>query len=154
MARTAIRAGIAALLALAVPALVALMLDERTLSGITVWAKPLKFDVSLALHLFTLYILLRLLPEPALERPWFQVVLVAGVFAALIEALYIALQAARGRQSHFNNETPLEAFLYFAVMGTGAVVLVVSSFAVGWLVWRRARANAPAGLRTGAAGSR
>ncbi|MFN9505205.1 MAG: hypothetical protein ACK57J_11715, partial [Rubrivivax sp.] len=35
---------------LLLPSLGALMLDTRQLSGVSVWAKPLKFELSLALH--------------------------------------------------------------------------------------------------------
>ena len=57
-------AGVALLAALALPAALALFIDERTLLGVSVWHKPLKFDLSLALHLLTLHVLLRCFATP------------------------------------------------------------------------------------------
>ncbi len=142
--------GFALLLALALPTLLVLPLDARTLDGASIWAKPLKFDLSLGLHLLTLFILIRLLPVAERARPWINNIVLAGVLASLFEALYIALQAARGRRSHFNVDTALEAFLYFGAMGTGAVLIVVSAFCIGWLIWRRGDRHGGAGLHRGA----
>lgn len=143
--------GVALLAALALPSSIASVFDERTLLGVTVWAKPLKFDGSLALHLLTLFVLLGCLPRPQRERPVVRRVVLAGVLCAVLEALYITLQAARGRPSHYSVETPLETFLYYGAMGPAAVVIVASSFAVGWWLWRQGDPLTAAGLRWGGA---
>src|SRR5690606_10217231 len=59
----------------------------------------------------------------------------ASTAAGLFEIGYIMLQAARGRASHFNNETVLESAMY-ALMGIGAVTLVVAPFIMGVWLWR------------------
>jgi hypothetical protein len=81
-----------------IPAAIALGLDERSLRGVSVWVKPLKFMASLGLF--------------ALTTAWF-----VG-----LEIGYIALQAALGRASHYNFDSPLSAALYSA-MGLGALAL-------------------------------
>lgn len=146
-------AGVALLAALAVPAALALFIDERTLLGVSVWHKPLKFDLSLALHLLTLQVLLRCLASPLAPKPaaLLRLALLVSVFCVLVEAMYITLQAARGRASHFNQQTALESFMYTGVMGTAALLILAGAFVVGWLLWRHGDAQAPAGLRWGGA---
>jgi hypothetical protein len=136
--------------ALAVPSLLALMLDDRLLNGISVWSKPLKFQVSLTMMLATVLLLLPLI-ETTVREGW-------GVWLACLvacatasgEILYITLQAARGRASHFNADTPIEAFAY-GLMGVGAVLLVLSSLAIGVFLLLRPSPDAPAGLQMGGA---
>lgn len=124
---------------LALPSLGALMLDPRQLSGVSVWAKPLKFELSLALHWATVALLLGLLDPARQGMPLVRWALRIGAFATLVELLYIVLQAARGRASHFNNETLLEAVLYTALMGTAALLIVATTAALGVALWRHPR---------------
>ncbi len=144
-------AGAAGILALAIPSLLSLLIDDRTLFGESVWHKPLRFDVSLALHLLTLCALLRCLPSAEQARPSTRRVVGVAVLCSLLEVLYITLQAARGRASHFNVQTPLETFLYYGVMGPAAILIVGSTFYIGWRLWRHADASVPEGLRRGGA---
>ncbi|WP_374370516.1 hypothetical protein [Dongia sp.] len=127
--------------------LVLLAIDPRTINGVSVWAKPIKFQLSLALHFATLALLLRLLIPAA--RPALRLGFILATAAALFEILYITLQSARGRASHFNAETPLEMALY-QVMGVGAVAIVIVAMAAGWTIWRQARPEIGPGLRLGA----
>ncbi len=124
---------------LALPTLGAMALDARQLSGVSVWAKPLKFELSLALHWATVALLLGLLDPARQGMPLVRWALRIGAFATLVELLYIVLQAARGRASHFNNDTWLEAFLYTALMGTGALLIVATTAALGVALWRHPR---------------
>jgi hypothetical protein len=134
--------------ALALPSLAALLLDERLLNGISVWSKPLKFQASLIVMLATLLLLLPLI-ESSSKTDWG--VWLASLTAAVTatgEIAYITLQAARGRASHFNAETQLEAMAY-SIMGVGAVFLVLSSLVVGVYLLRCPAPGAPRGLRLG-----
>jgi hypothetical protein len=121
---------------LALPTLGALAIDARQLSGVSVWIKPLKFELSLLLHWATVALLLGLLDPPRQGARLVRWALRIGAFATLVELLYIVLQAARGRASHFNNDTWLEAFLYTALMGTGALLIVATTAALGVALWR------------------
>ena len=146
-------AGIGALAALAVPSVFALFVDGRMLLGVSVWNKPLKFDLSLSVHLLTFYLLLGCIasPLPPKAQKTLRLVVLSAVVIVIAEALYITLQAARGRASHYNRDTALESFLYYGVMGPGAVLLLVSAFGFGWLLWRHGKPSSPAGLRWGGA---
>jgi hypothetical protein len=102
-----------ALAVIAVGCIALLLLDQRTLLGAPVWAKPLKFAISGALYFFTWSWLVSLLPRfrrSAGIATNVVVVLFAG------EYVLIVFQAARGRASHFNNATPFDNAL-FQVMG-------------------------------------
>jgi hypothetical protein len=144
------RASIGICVAIFAIALVAWFVDDRTLAGANVWSKPLKFAVSLALHMSTLVWFSRFVDERSSSRQVLAVALVAAAFSAAIEILYIALQAARGRASHFNTETAIESFMYYAVMGGGALIIVGSTIAIGAVLLRAPRPDARPGLRLGA----
>lgn len=135
-------------LALALPSLCALYLDERLLNDISVWIKPLKFQASLIMLLMTLLLMLPLIDRPAREGNGVWLACLTTATMATAEILYITLQAARGRASHFNDSTPFESAAY-SVMGFGAVLLVLASLVIGlYILIRPDRTMAP-GLRLG-----
>lgn len=149
--RLTLVSGIAMLVALAAPSAVGWLLDGRELRGVSVWDKPLKFELSLTLHLATLLVAARLLPVhgPARDRRLAHRSVQAVTACCVLEALYIVVQAARGRESHFNRDTALESFLYFGAMSTGAVVILAGTAVVGVLLWRDARRPSASGLAYG-----
>ena len=108
-------------------------LDQRLLADEARWAKPAKFEISVIVHFVTLAVLASLLsPAKRNGRIWkamSYVVVAAGIF----EVMYIFLQAARGRESHFNNDTTIESVMY-GLMGIGAITLVAGSFYLGYLL--------------------
>ena len=113
----------------AVTAVLALV-DRRMIAGASVWAKPLKFELSLAIHFATLALVASVLGETWRRSPWLEAVAWASAACALFEIAYIALQAARQQGSHFNVSTPLYAALYSA-MAVGAVVITAAAAVVG-----------------------
>jgi hypothetical protein len=137
--------------ALVLPTLPAMFIETRTLNDISVWAKPLKFQFSFALHWLTLALLLRCIDTPARESKATLWLLRAAALSTLIELLYITLQAARGRASHFNFDTALETLMYYGVMGPASVVIVVVTAWLGYRVWRHPRPDIGRGLALGAA---
>lgn len=140
--------GIGLQVALAVPSLIALGLDDRLINGISVWTKPLKFQASLVMMLATLLLLLPLIKQSTRAGRGVWLASLVAVITAGGEILYITLQAARGRASHFNDSTPFEAMAY-SVMGAGAALLVLSSLVIGIYILLRPRPGAPSGLRLG-----
>ena len=110
-------------------------IDPRTLDGVSVWSKPLKFESSLALYFITLALLAGLLSAKALIKPAWRWATRLTVGAGIFEVIYIVIQAARGRASHYNDDTPVEHMMY-GLMGVGAVILVAVSFYLGWLLYR------------------
>ncbi len=148
-ARRLLILGIGLQMALALPSLIALFIDERVLNDISVWVKPLKFQASLTLMLGTLLLLLPLIEQRTRAGRGVWLASFVAVITASGEILYITLQAARGRASHFNDSTPFEAMAY-SVMGVGAAFLVLSSLVIGIYILRRPRPDAPSGLLFGA----
>ena len=130
-------AGTAALLlAMMVPTMLAMTLDARVLNGIPVWIKPLKVEFSVAVHLLTIAWLANLLPAEVREGRAMRRAAAALIVAGMFEVLYIALQAARGQASHFN-QSNVVAIAMYALMGVGAVTLVAVSARVGVLILRQ-----------------
>lgn len=133
---------------LMIPTLGAHLIDARTLNDVSVWDKPLKFEASLIVHLVTMGLVLRALNPEQRCGKLSAILSLATSFFALTEMLYLIIQAARGRASHFNYDTPLETTLY-SVMGAGAVTLVVCSFIWGVMVWRQPLNTIGPGTRLG-----
>lgn len=103
-------------------------LDERTLFGRSPWDKPLRFALSLGVYATTMAIVAHwlLARTRILGWRWLSPVLIGFM---VFEMTWIAVQAARGVDSHFNERTPFEAVM-FSLMGIGAAVL---SLGVLWL---------------------
>jgi hypothetical protein len=121
------------LMVLLIPiALIGLLVDDRTVVNSPIWLKPFKFAVSLAVYSFTLAWLLTFLKRFQRVGWWAGTVLAV---AGAVEMVVIVGQVVRGRRSHFNFETPLDAAL-FSIMGSTIVVLWVTHAIVAILLWR------------------
>ena len=148
-ATTLLLAGLGVQIALLLPSLVAAGIDVRLLNGVSVWDKPLKFEIALMVNFVTLLALMRaLLPAgPASRR--MRIAALVVTLTSTYEIAYIVLQAARGLASHFNNATPLASVAY-GFMGAGAVALVAGCFAFGLEFSARPAPLVSEGLRLGA----
>ena len=104
-------------------------LDDRTLVGVPIWAKPLLFSMSFAVYAVTLAWLISRLRRPRVRRLAHRVGTVIAVATGL-EMTAIVLQVLRGQQSHFNYSTPFNS-LVFAAMGVLVVVIFLATIAVG-----------------------
>lgn len=103
-----------------------LALDPRVVTGAPVWLKPAKFALSMALYCFTFQWILGYVRErPLLVRrvSWVTALMFWG------ESVAIYVQAARGRVSHFNYETPLESAV-FSIMGLMITILWLMNLVV------------------------
>lgn len=135
------------LLAVLVVIMPAYYFDARLFNGVSLWHKPTKFALSLLIHFATLAWLAQQLELRYRKSITLIVVGYSAVAAMLFEQVYITLQAARGRGSHFNYSTDLESALY-GVMGLGAILLVLASFVLGIMIWRKGTRDG-SGLRFG-----
>ena len=108
--------------------------DQRLLANEALWAKPIKFEISIVIHFITLAVLASLLSPAKRNGVGWKVMSYGVVAAGIFGAMYIFLQAARGRESHFNNATAVESAMY-SLMGLGAVMLVLGSFYLGYLLF-------------------
>ncbi|UOQ71797.1 hypothetical protein [Hymenobacter cellulosilyticus] len=110
---------------LVVLALVLLPFDDRSVLGLNVWFKPLKFALSDIIYLWTLGWLLADLPagpQRAVHRISWGVAI-----SILVEIGVIYLQAARGTTSHFNVASAFDGMLFslmgiFIMLNTGLLV--------------------------------
>ena len=108
---------------LAVILLPAMALDHRQLLGVSVWLKPWKFAVSIALYSLTVAWMVTLVgPGARLARG----AATAAAVALGIEIALITTQAVRGVPSHFNTQTPLDAMV-FDLMGASIVSVWVAT---------------------------
>ncbi len=121
--------------------------DARMIEGAPVWMKPLKFALSFAVLFATIAVLETRLSERA--RDGWPLRSVGWVMAAafLSEMAYIIYQAARAEGSHFNYATPFNRIMYEGVMAAGAVALVASVAAIGWIARKDKRADLSPGVR-------
>lgn len=89
--------------------LIGLAIDERTLMGVNVWIKPIKFTISTAIYILTIGFLLTLFPYSTKKKK-----IINGIVAwtLFIEVTIILCQASRGVQSHYNTSTLFNAVLY------------------------------------------
>jgi hypothetical protein len=119
-----------------IPTALCYALDDRTLNGVSIWLKPLKFQASLALFAFTLAFFMPM-ASTAFRRSWAGLFVVWGfIIPTFYEILYIAWRASMGEASHFNVETPAAAMLY-RLMGIGAVTLTFTAPVLAWGILRR-----------------
>lgn len=109
--------------------------ETRTLNGINLWLKPLKFDFAMMVHSFTLAVLVQQLSPQARRGIVLGISTALYSFCAVFENVYITIQAMRGRHSHFNFETTFEAIMY-AQMGLAALILVIVPMVIAILLWR------------------
>lgn len=110
-------------------------LDPRLLAdGNPVWAKPLKFQLALALHAGTLALIVARMTKPLRDGKLLLYVASAFLAASVVEMGYITLQAAMGQPSHFNTSTPLNAAM-FSVMAFCAVIIIGTAGLIGVIVW-------------------
>ena len=113
----------AAMAAVAAVAFVGLLVDDRTITGIPLWAKPFKFATSIAIYALTFGWLIGQLRRGRRVAWWAGTV--AAVFLA-VEMVVIVGQALRMTTSHFNNTTPLDTSLYDLMAGSIAAVWVAT----------------------------
>ncbi len=122
--------------------------DERLVTGLNPWVKPIKFALANAVYLLTVGWLLRDMPAGDVARR--RVSRLAAV-TITAETVLITMQAARGTTSHYNVSTPIDA----GVLGMMGLMIVVNTVAVAYVAQRfwRGGADVPApylwGVRLG-----
>lgn len=122
------------------PVLLMLGLDERTLRGVNVWVKPLKFLASTGLFALTTAWFVGLLPPQRRRDGVVRVVAATIIAMALFENGYIVWQAALGEASHYNFADRFHIAMYQA-MGAGAVLMTLTQPLLAWHIVRHARAD-------------
>ncbi|GAA2892050.1 hypothetical protein [Nonomuraea rubra] len=115
---------VASMLVLLAVSLAGLVLDDRVLQGAPVWLKPFKFAVSLAIYGTTLAWMLSL---PHRGRRWTSGLATVFAVAAFVDVGIVAVQAARGTFSHFNDTAePFEEAVQ-RVFGLGVMSMMLAN---------------------------
>ncbi|CAN1497456.1 hypothetical protein MCEMSEM23_00382 [Rhabdaerophilaceae bacterium] len=127
--------------------LILMVFDARTLDGHTsVWAKPLKFELSLALHASTLALVCGLFSASHKGSTAMMLIAVVFLAACIVEMGYIIVQGGLGQQSHFNVGTPFHRFMY-SMMAFAAIIIVGAAAALGLAVLSDSGFSAPPALK-------
>ena len=93
--------------------------DDRLFNGVSVWSKPFKFALSLAVYFATLLVFSHYLPNGYLRTTAGRILVVSLAWVAGAEMAYITIQGALGEASHFNATTAFHGLMY-SLMGFGA----------------------------------
>ncbi len=130
-------------------ALFALMLiiaqfDQRQLMGISLWTKPMKFAISIAIYSLTWPLLLQYLPFERVKKRFINFT----VFAVSFEMICIGTQAARGQLSHYNTTSTYNSLL-FTAMGIVIVLQTLFALYIGFLFFKVKAGQVPAALLWG-----
>ncbi len=131
-----------AMAALAVVSTTGLVLDDRVVGGMPIWAKPLKFSISFVAYAVTVAWLIFLLPRVSRVARW------AGTMVVVASALEMAIivgQVLRGRASHFNVATPFDAAV-FSVMGILVAIIYAGTLVVSVVLVRTPLSDRAAAL--------
>ena len=110
-------------------------IDARLLYDVSVWEKPSKFFLSLAIHMATLALGISLLPAEQQRSRGIRIASLAFLAAAVFEMAYMIFQASRGEASHFNRSSAFHGAMY-SLMGLGALTLTATTGYLGWRIKR------------------
>jgi hypothetical protein len=122
------------------------LIDPRLFQGVSVWLKPWKFQVSTGVYLLTLALFMVWLPKQALQSRCAKYVVWVALLSGLFEVIYISLQGAQGKASHFNTATSFDSLMY-TLMGVGAGLLVSASLVLGILIAHSKHYALPSALK-------
>ena len=132
------------MLMLMLPTTFAALVDVRSVAGVGVWIKPLKFQASLAAYLLTLAWFAAFLPAGVVDRRWYRRYSAVVVVLVGVEMAWLMGASALGVASHFNRDGGVLEIVY-PVMGLFAIGLTSATLVYGVLIGRDRRfALAPA----------
>jgi len=110
--------------------------DVRTFNGVSVWDKPAKFFLSLAVQFATVSWALSQMPRKGRHLKSINWAVALMIIAGWGEMIYMIFRASRAEASHFNS-TSLSGIIGYAMMGVGSITLTSTAAFVGWKVWRK-----------------
>lgn len=123
-------------------------LDPRVIDGVSIWAKPLKFELALAIHAGTIALVASRLRPSLQTDPFMQGVAATFLVACTIEMGWIIFQASQGQHSHFNDSTGFHRAM-FSVMAFAAVIITGAAAAVAFQIWRDPEFATSSTVKTG-----
>lgn len=126
------------MLMMLLPTAFAALVDVRTVAGVNVWIKPLKFQVSLATYLLTLAWFAAFLPAGVADARWYRRFSALVVALVGVEMAWLMGTSALGVASHFNRDGGFLEIVY-PVMGLFAIGLTSATLVYGVLIGRDRR---------------
>ena len=108
--------------------------DDRTLNGISVWTKPLKFNLSIIVYLATLTWFSGWINRSCMSKLWYRtcVFIICGTLFFMLPWLYGA--SIIGEPAHFNKTHPILAPMY-SMMGVVSVVFTMGALFYSLLIF-------------------
>lgn len=100
-----------------------LIFDHRTLTGVPIWIKPLKFSLSIGIYALSWAWLIQQLHRHH-RLAWWAGTVSAGFL--LLEQVTIVGDVIRGTTSHFNVSTPFDAALWTVMAGSISIVWIAT----------------------------
>jgi hypothetical protein len=119
----------------ALPCLIAMAVDPRSVNDISVWIKPAKFFVSMAVYLATLAWYFGYLPAAAQSSRSGRYVVAAAIGAAALEIAWVLTAAVLGVPAHYNRASLVWVVAYNTA-GVTAVVLLSAIVVQGLMIAR------------------
>jgi hypothetical protein len=107
------------------------LFDHRTVLGLEVWLKPMKFALSIAVYTISLSWLVSFVQSRTASRQ----IALWTVVGLCVETTLITIQAARGTKSHYNIEDPFGITVYI-IMG---IFIGIVTIMLVWLAVELAR---------------
>lgn len=135
------------MLMLMLPTTFAALVDVRSVSGVGVWIKPLKFQASLAAYLLTLAWFAAFLPAGVVDARWYRRYSAVVVVLVGVEMAWLMGASALGVASHFNRDGGVLEIVY-PVMGLFAIGLTSATLVYGVLIGRDRRSALAPAFRT------
>jgi hypothetical protein len=126
-------------------------LDTRRVGRERVAIKPTKFALSISVYLLTVSWMLGYARPDRMSSAPMQMSTWGLLVGATVELACIALQAARGRRSHFNTASRIDTAIA-VMMAVLAILFTGMLLPLAWEIGQRPRANAPALMIAGIVG--
>jgi len=108
--------------------------DVRTLRGVGIWVKPMKFMAATALFVWTTVWAATLANSALTYGQAYIGITALIVITSFFEVAYITYQAWQGAASHYNDSDTWHIFM-FGLMGFAAVGLTASQAWLAWEIW-------------------
>jgi hypothetical protein len=99
----------ASMAVLSAVAAIGMIFDDRTLVNTSIWAKPFKFMVSIAIYSLTLAWMISLLPKARRWGWWMGTLVAVGLAVDMVLLVWQII--FRGRQLHFNHVDQTDRFI-------------------------------------------
>lgn len=124
-------------IALSLAFLVLIKITTTQIHNVNTWNKPFKFAISLGIYSWTMAWYCYYLPSFNINLFNWTVVILWS-----FEIIYIALQASKGQQSHYNLSTTIYSILY-SLMAIAATIITLYTAYIGFLFFKNSFPELP-----------